>query len=315
MALVQKKDIIPFRVSPMLATLLDRPFHKPNWIYEEKYDGIRILAYKERTRVSLLSRNDKNRTKDFPDIVSAIANLSPGTLLLDGEIVVFDSRRISRFQLLQQGKGPTQYAVFDCLYADGEDLRREKLSVRRNILERLVRPSDRLMVSSKLAEDGMKAFQVAKRKGFEGVVAKNLSSVYAERRSKEWLKVKVNKEQEFVIGGFTAPAGSRWATRISPPTCAGTGFDESTLSSLRRKFQRLIRKDSPFASDIGEKNASFLSPQFVAQVSFTEWTKDGKLRHPVYVGLRDDKEAKEVVPQEGLGEGNSKNIDGRGLAS
>jgi bifunctional non-homologous end joining protein LigD len=326
MALTQKKDIIPFRVSPMLATLADRPFHKPNWIYEEKYDGIRILAYKEGNRVSLLSRNDKNRTKDFPDIVGAIANLGPGTLLLDGEIVVFDFSRISRFQLLQQGKGPTQYAVFDCLYADGEDLRRERLSVRRKILEHLVRPSNRLMVSSKLAEDGMKAFQVAKRKGFEGVVAKNLSSVYVERRSPEWLKVKVNKEEEFVIGGFTAPAGSRQhfgalllgvydGNKLRYVGKVGTGFDESTLSSLRRKFQRLIRKDSPFASDIGEKNATFLSPQFVAQVSFTERTKDGKLRHPVYVGLRDDKEAKEVVPQGGLGEGNSKNIDGRGLAS
>jgi len=124
-------------------------------------------------------------------------------------LLFLDSRRISRFQLLQQRKGPTQYAVFDCLYGDGEDLRREVLSVRRNILERLVKPSDRLMVSSKLAEDGMKAFQVAKRKGFEGVVAKNLFSVYVERRSPEWLKIKVNKEEEFVIGGFTAPAGSR----------------------------------------------------------------------------------------------------------
>jgi len=290
------------------ATLRDRPFHKPNWIYEEKYDGIRILAYKEENRVSLLSRNDKNRTKDFPDIVSAIVNLSPGTLLLDGEIVVFDSRRISRFQLLQQGKGPTQYAVFDCLYVDGQDLRRELLSVRRNILERLVKPSDRLLVSSKLAVDGMRAFQVAKRKGFEGVVAKNLSSVYAERRSPEWLKVKVNQEEEFVIGGFTAPAGSRRhfgalllgvydGNKLRYVGKVGTGFEESTLSSLRRKFQRLNRKDSPFASDIGEKNATFLPPRFVAQVSFTEWTQDGKLRHPVYVGLRDDKEAKEVVRQ------------------
>ena len=309
MVLTHRKDIIPFRISPMLATLVDWPFHKPNWIYEEKYDGIRILAYKEAGRVRLLSRNDKDRTKNFPNIVGAIANLSPDTLLLDGEIVVFDSKRVSRFQLLQQGKGLPEYAAFDCLYADGQDLRPEVLSVRRNMLERLVTPSDRLMVSTKLAEDGIKAFQVAKRKGFEGVVAKNLSAAYVERRSREWLKVKVNKEEEFVIGGFTAPAGSRQhfgglllgvydENKLRYVGKVGTGFDESTLSSLRRKFQRLIRKDSPFASEICEKNATFLSPQLVAQVSFTEWTKDGKLRHPVYLGLRDDKKAREVVRQE-----------------
>lgn len=307
-ALAQRRDTIPFRVSPMLATLVDRPFHKPNWIYVEKYDGIRILAYKEGSQVSLLSRNDKNRTKDF-HIVGAIANLTPDTLLLDGEIVVFDSRRISRFQLLQRGEGPTQYAVFDCLYADGEDHRRKMLSVRRNLLERFVTPSDRLMISAKLAEDGLKAFELAKRKGFEGLVAKNLSAVYVERRSSEWLKVKVNKEEEFVIAGFTVPAGSRHhigalllgvydGNKLRYVGKVGTGFDESTLSSLRRKFQRLIREDSPFASDVGEKTATFLSPRLVAQVSFTEFTKDGKLRHPVYLGLRDDKEAREVVRQE-----------------
>jgi bifunctional non-homologous end joining protein LigD len=308
-ALAQRRDTIPFRVSPMLGTLVDRPFHKPNWIYEEKYDGIRILAYKEGSQVSLFSRNDKKRTKDFPDIVGAIANLAPHTLLLDGEIVVFDSRRISRFQLLQQGKGPTRYAVFDCLYANGEDHRRKMLSLRRNLLERFVTPSDRLMISAKLAEDGVKAFELAKRKGFEGVVAKNLSAVYVERRSSEWLKVKVNKEEEFVIAGFTAPTGSRQhigalllgvydGNKLRYVGKVGTGFGEDTLLSLRRKFQRLIRKDSPFASDVGQKAATFLSPQLVAQVSFTEWTKDGKLRHPVYLGLRDDKAAREVVRQE-----------------
>ncbi len=256
-------------------------------VRRDKHSG---RSYKEAGRVRLLSRNDKDRTKNFPNIVGAIANLSPDTLLLDGEIVVFDSKRVSRFQLLQQGKGLPEYAAFDCLYADGQDLRPEVLSVRRNMLERLVTPSDRLMVSTKLAEDG-------------------LSAAYVERRSRERLKVKVNKEEEFVIGGFTAPAGSRQhfgglllgvyhENKLRYVGKVGTGFDESTLSSLRREFQRLIRKDSPFASEIREKNATFLSPQLVAQVSFTEWTKDGKLRHPVYLGLRDDKKAREVVRQE-----------------
>lgn len=305
----KKTDTVPFRVSPMLATLVDTPFSKPNWVFEEKYDGIRILAYKEGSKVSLISRNAVNRTPHYPEIASAIGKLEPRTLLLDGEVVAFDEKNVSRFQLLQQGKGRTQYAVFDCLYANGQDYRKDALSTRRTALEKAVKPFDPILLSTRLSPDGVKAFQIAKRRGFEGVIGKDLSSPYIEKRSTDWLKVKVHHESEFVVGGFTEPTGSRQhfgalllgvysGNKLQYAGKVGTGFDENILASLYRKFQPLIRNRSPFDSEVGERDATFLSPQLVAQVSFTEWTRDGKLRHPVYLGLRDDKAAKEVIRQE-----------------
>src|SRR5262249_23728357 len=151
----------------------------------------------------LLSRNAKDRTTDFQRIATAIAALTPRTLLLDGEAVVVDRRGVSRFQLLQQKAGDAVLAVFDCLYCDGQDLRREPLSARRVVMERALGRSDVLLASRRLASDGLRAYREARRRGFEGVVAKDASSPYAERRSTSWLKVKVRQEDEFVIGGFT----------------------------------------------------------------------------------------------------------------
>jgi bifunctional non-homologous end joining protein LigD len=290
----------------MLATLVDAPFTKPDWVFEEKYDGVRILAYKEGSRVSLISRNAIDRTERFPEIAAAIQKLKADTLCLDGEVVVFDAKSVSRFQLLQQGKGRPKYATFDCLYASGRDLRREALAMRRTALEGFVTASGPLLLAARLAPDGIKAFQIASKRGLEGVIGKNQRSAYVQGRSKEWLKVKVHHEDEFVIGGFTPPAGSRKyfgalllgayvGDKLQYVGKVGTGFDEKTLADLHRKFQKLIRSKSPFASDVKEREATFLSPKLVAQVSFTEWTKDGKLRHPVFLGLRDDKEAQEVV--------------------
>ena len=200
---------IPFRVSPMLATLVDSPFTRAGWVFEEKYDGVRILAYKEGLRVTLLSRNAIDRTARYPAIATAVSRLKPQTLCLDGEVVVFDHKKTSRFQLLQQGHGPPRFAIFDCLYVDGRDLRTESLSVRRGCLERSVTPSSPLLLSARLADDGIQAFKIASRRGLEGIVGKHLIAGYVERRSTEWLKVKVHREEEFVIGGFTQPTGSR----------------------------------------------------------------------------------------------------------
>jgi bifunctional non-homologous end joining protein LigD len=302
-------NTVPFRVVPMLATLIDDPFNRPNWVFEEKYDGVRILAYKEGARVTLMSRNAIDRTARYPEIAAAVAKLRPKTLCIDGEVVVFDSRRISRFQLLQQGKGRAQYAVFDCLYAANSDLRKQALVERRAALERYVEPSAHLLLSARLAADGVKAFQLASKRGLEGVVCKNLASPYIEKRSREWLKVKAHQEDEFVIGGFTKGTGARQhfgalllgvysKGRLCYVGKVGTGFDDSSLESLRRKFQGLIRVKSPFASNVRERDATFLSPRLVAQLSFTEWTAEGKLRHPVYLGLRDDKNPKDVVRRE-----------------
>jgi bifunctional non-homologous end joining protein LigD len=292
----------------MLATLVDQPFHQENWVYEEKYDGVRMLAYKEGGKVTLMSRNDVQRNARYPEIGKAVAGLTAKTLLLDGEIVVFDTKKVSRFQMLQQGLGEPQYAIFDCLFKDGTDLRNLPLAERRIVLESSVERTKLLSLSSRVAENGLKAFQIAKQRGFEGIVAKNLASVYVSRRSPEWLKVKVNQEEEFVIGGFTDPAGVRQhfgalllgaydGKSLKYMGKVGTGFDEQTLATLRRKFHKLERAKSPFAGEVRERGAHFLSPKLVAQVSFTERTKDGKLRHPVYLGLRDDKSAREVALQ------------------
>jgi bifunctional non-homologous end joining protein LigD len=290
----------------MLATLVDEPFHLPGWIYEEKYDGYRILAYKEGKTVTLLSRNAKDRTETFADVAKAVATLPDRTLLLDGEVVAFDKRLVSRFQLLQQGEVPTVYAVFDCLYRTGRDLRSETLPNRRIALEKAIGDTQRLFPSRRLADNGLEAYRVARKKGFEGLVAKDASAPYSEGRSRRWLKVKVHQEEEFVIGGFTAPAGARnyfgallvgayrgkdlvYAGRV------GTGFTEKTLADLHARFKPLIQKTSPFANLQREKNATWIAPKLVAQVAFHEWTSDEKLRQPVFLGLRDDKALREVL--------------------
>jgi bifunctional non-homologous end joining protein LigD len=193
----------------MLATLVPESFDRPGWAYEEKYDADRILAYKEDNRVRLLSRNEKDRADKFPRIAAAIRALKPVTLLLDGEVVIFDRKGISRFQLLQQNRGDPVYAIFDCLFHEGKDLRREPLSTRRAVMERSIRLSKLLLPSRRLATNGLHAFRIAQRRGYEGLVAKDLSSPYVEVRSTKWLKVKVHQEDEFVIAGFTRAAGSR----------------------------------------------------------------------------------------------------------
>src|SRR5437879_5525399 len=308
MARPDSRTKIPFRVSPMLATLVPNPFHKPNWVYEEKYDGIRILAYKEGQEISLITRNDVNRASDFPKIATAISGLKTSTLLLDGEVAIFDERGVSRFQLLQRRSGDAKYALFDCLFVNGRDLRSAPLSVRRENLESAVKFGNVLLLSARLAENGFEAFRMAQRRGFEGVVAKDASSPYVEGRSRYWLKVKVQQEEEFIIGGYTPPAGSRKYFGalllgayehgvLGQVGKVGTGYDEKTLRFLFHKFQSLKRKEPAFVPPPRIKNATFLSPQLVAQISFTEWTRDRKLRHAVFLGLREDKSPKEVVLQ------------------
>jgi bifunctional non-homologous end joining protein LigD len=308
----------------MLATRVREPFHKPGWVYEEKYDGYRILAYKEGSRVRLYSRNAIDSTGRFFEIASAMSALRPSTLLLDGEVSVFDREGVSRFQLLQNlGAGKSVFAVFDCLYKDGQDLRRRPLSERRVALEESL-ASNKLqnktrnkatknkaglnqviVPSSRLASDGLEAYRLATQRKFEGLVAKDLSSPYVEGRSRFWLKVKVDQEDEFVIGGFTEPSGSRShfgalllgaydRGKLRYVGKVGTGFNEQSLGMLFKKFRPLIRQQSPFVDPPRDRDVTFLSPQLVAQISYQEWTADKKLRQPVFLGLRDDKSAQEV---------------------
>lgn len=305
------KDRIPFRATPMLATLVRKPFHKAGWIYEEKYDGYRILAYKEGDRVTLLSRNGNDRTATYAPVVRAIQRLRMRTLLLDGEVMAFDSKKISRFQLLQGGSTATTYAVFDCLYSSGRDLRQEPLQIRRLAAESAIGKVEGLMISRRLASDGLEAFQTAKKRGYEGLVAKDLSSPYVEGRSSKWLKVKVHQEEEMVIGGFTKPEGSRGYFgalllgayedgKLRYAGKVGTGFNEDTLASLYWKFKPLVQSRPAFVDPPRERDVTYLRPKLVAQISFQEWTADRKLRQPVFLGLRDDKSPEEVqLPAKG----------------
>ncbi|HXU88778.1 MAG TPA: non-homologous end-joining DNA ligase [Methylomirabilota bacterium] len=297
----------PAGVRPMLATLVEAPFHERGWVYEEKYDGIRIVATKNGARVRLTTRNLIDRTAAFPHIASAIARLPAATLVLDGEIVIFDAAGVSRFQLFgaDTPRKPV-YVVFDLLFARGHDLRRRPLTERRAALQKEVAPAGPLRLARRLAADGFAAFEAARERGLEGIVAKDGTSVYETgKRSMAWRKVKVRAEEEFVVGGYTAPAGARThfgailvgafdGDRLRYAGKVGTGFTAATLGDLARRFRALVRPTPPFVDPPRERAVTWLDPQLVAQVGFMERTGDGRLRHPVFLGLRGDKSADEV---------------------
>lgn len=293
----------------MLATLVKQPFDKPGWIYEEKYDGYRILAYKEGSRVTLLSRNANDRSLIFSAVAKAVAKLRHRTLLLDGEVVAFDSKLVSRFQLLQDLKSEPSYAVFDCLYKEGRDLRKAPLLERREALEQVIGKGHpkrgRIFLAARLASNGLEAFEMAKRKGYEGLVAKDSSAPYGGGRSKYWLKVKAHQEDEFLIVGYTKPAGARKhfgallvaafrGGELRYAGKVGTGFDQKTLARLYRMFQPLVREKPPVIDPPRERDVTYLAPRLVAEIAYAELTADRKLRQPVFLGLRDDKRPQEV---------------------
>lgn len=299
----------------MLATLVRKPFHTPGWVYEEKYDGYRILAYKEGERVQLLSRNAKDRTATFSKIADALSGLPAKTVLLDGEAVAFDRHNISRFQLLQNLKSEPHYAVFDCLYCDGRDLRAQSLTARRAALEKLIPETagKRALIfpAARLAPNGLDAYRVAQRKRYEGVIAKDASAPYIEGRSNKWLKFKVHQEDEFLVVGYTAPAGSRQhfgalllgaynRGKLQYVGKVGTGFSQQSLATLVKKFQPLTLGKPSVEHPPREKNVTYLAPRLVAQIAFEEWTNDRKLRQPVFLGLRDDKRPEEVTMPEAV---------------
>jgi bifunctional non-homologous end joining protein LigD len=301
---------IPFRVSPMLATLVREPFHRHDWVFEEKYDGVRLLAYKEGNRVKLITRNNIDRSARFPHIAEAIRKLRHVTLLLDGEVVVFDRKHVSRFQLLQNNTETSVYAAFDCLYVEGNDLRQEPLSKRRAAMEDAIGSNRLILPSRSLAPNGLTAYRIAQRKGIEGVLAKDLSSTYLSGRSKSWLKIKVHQQDEFVIVGFTQPTGSRKhlgalllgayrGKQLYFTGKVGTGFNEQSLAMLAQKLRPLILKGGAaarggLANPPRGAGVTYVQPRLVAQISYHEWTADQKLRQPVFLGLRDDKNPKDV---------------------
>ncbi len=296
----------------MLATLSKELVAGPEWVFEEKYDGIRAVAYRDGDRVRLLSRTGQDLTAGFASVVEALRQLPDSDVVLDGELVVFDPQGVSRFQLLQRrGVDPrtrTVYAVFDCLRSQGRDLLRRPLEERRKRLAELIPArSGPLMISRRLPRNGERALAIAREKGWEGVIAKIATSPYEPAlRSRAWLKLKVRGESEFVIGGHTPPQGSRAEFgallvglydngRLRYTGKVGTGYTQETLRDLGAKLKRLRTDESPFDPPPPIPGALWVKPRLVAQIAYAEWTADGKLRQPAFLGLRTDKRPEECT--------------------
>lgn len=280
-------EMMPEWLEPMAATLTQERFSGPEWLFERKFDGIRLLAYKRGRDVQLLSRN--RLPQQLPALSDAIARLPVDNAILDGEMT-WDGR---------------SYYVFDILWLDGRDVTSRPIEERRALLERLplkapLRPVELL--------DGDKPWEQACREGWEGVIAKRRGSPYEHRRSKHWLKMKCEASQELVVGGFTDPQGARvglgallvgyfegnefvFAGKV------GTGFDTKLLLDLRRRFDKIEQARPPFTKGTGlpKIRVHWVRPEVVVQVSFIEWTVHGKLRHPRLIGVRFDKNAREVT--------------------
>ena len=296
----------------MLATLSKEPVTGPEWVYEEKYDGIRAVAYRDGDRVRLLSRTGQDLTAGFSSVADAVRDLPDRDTVLDGELVVFDAKGVSRFQLLQRrGIDPRTrpvYAVFDCLRSEGRDVLRRPLEERRGrLLELVPRRAGPLMPSRRLPRGGAKALATARDKGWEGVIAKLAGSPYEPGvRSRAWLKIKVRGESEFVIGGYTPPQGSRAEFgallvglydrgKLRYTGKVGTGYTQETLRDLGAKLKLLRTDKSPFDPLPPIRDALWVKPRLVAQIAYAEWTADGKLRQPAFLGLRTDKRPEEVT--------------------
>ena len=295
----------------MLATLSKDVVTGPEWVFEEKYDGIRAIAERRGDRVTLRSRTGQDLTAGFAPVVDAIRALPSTDVVLDGELVVFDRERVSRFQLLQRrgvdARTRPVYVVFDVLRLDGHDLTRRPLDERRDLLVRLLpRRAAVLMPSRRLDMGGVKALATARERGWEGVIAKLRDSRYeAGARSTAWRKVKVRGESEFVIGGYTPPQGSRSVLgallvgmydgpRLRYSGKVGSGYTHDTLRELDAKLRPLRTEEAPFEPAPRLRDVTWVRPALVAQIAYAEWTADGKLRQPSFLGLRTDKAPREV---------------------
>jgi bifunctional non-homologous end joining protein LigD len=300
----------------MKAVLAEEPFTDPEWVFERKLDGIRCGALRERGRVRLISRSGQTLNNAYPELVEAL-EASDFDLLADGEIVAFESGRTS-FERLQQrmqihdpavarqSRVAVYYYLFDLLELEGHDLRSLPLLERKAQLRRAVEFRGRLRLTGYRRGAGEDEFRKACQRGWEGLIAKRVASRYVSSRSRDWLKVKCSHAQELVIGGWTEPKGSRqrlgailvgyWdRDRFRYAGKVGTGFDHATLDRLGDELERRERAAPPFSDRDLPRRARWAEPELVAQIAFTEWTRDGRLRHPRYQGLRDDKPAREVV--------------------
>jgi len=318
----------PRFIEPMKAKLMEKPPTTGDWIYELKFDGIRLIASKDDQKVSLFSRNQNDLSARFPEIVDAVENLSADECVVDGEVVALDKEGRSSFQLLQaremeERKSPLYFYAFDLLQLDGKGLVSLPLEARKNLLEKLCAGigDPRIRYSGAIGGDANQLLKEVQRRGLEGIIGKLRNSVYEPgRRSGAWIKLKCVNEQEFVIGGYTPPQGARkhfgailvgyYKDRdLVFAGKAGTGFTTKSLTALHKKFRGEERADCQFIDLPSKQNGQWvlgitpsmmkkihwINPRFVAEIKFAEWTRDGKLRAPVFMGLREDKKPGEVV--------------------
>ena len=323
---------MPTVIHPMLATPTGKAFDDPDWLFEIKWDGYRAIAFIEDGRVRLVSRNQNDLTAQFPELGSLPQFVKAQRAILDGEIVALDEEGRPSFSLMQQRTGfqpgkrrsPRRegirvvYYAFDLLYLDGVDLRHVALEQRKQLLQDRIENSEVIHFSDHYAEKGLELFEAARRRELEGIVAKKRSGSYEEKRSRNWLKIKITQRQECVIGGYTPPEGSREYFgalvlglydshgRLIHVGQVGTGFDQKALKQVFALLQPLKTKQNPFYGEIGGlRKVHFVRPELVAEIKFAEWTHETaeggvKLRAPVFMGLRADKSAEECRLEEAV---------------
>jgi len=316
---------MPAAIHPMLATPVDRPFDDPEWLFEVKWDGYRAVAFIEDDKVRLVSRNQNDLTAEFPELQALPEAIQAKTAIVDGEVVALDETGRASFSLMQQrtgfrsggrrvGRRPgisIVYYAFDLLYVDGYDLRRVPLEERKQALAKVLATSDLVRLSEHFPGRGLALFEAAKQQGLEGILAKRRSSLYEEnRRTGEWRKIKITQTIDCVIGGYTDPEGSReyfgalvlglydQKGRLVHVGQAGTGFNQATLKEIWQVLHKLEIKKSPFDGPVEAAHVHWVKPRRVAEIKFTEWTHETqegglKLRAPVFMRLRDDKDPKD----------------------
>ena len=313
---------MPHAIHPMLATLIDAPFDDPEWLYEVKWDGYRAVAFVKDGKVRLASRNQNDLTAAYPELDVIPGTIQARTAILDGEIVALDQQGRSSFGLMQQRTGvgeggrrirrtrddiPIAYYVFDLLYLDGYDLMNAECEQRKELLNSVLAPTGLVRYSEHYIGSGTQLFEAAARLGLEGIVAKRRKSSYVPKRSRDWLKIKIVRSQECVIGGFTDPHGSREnfgsvvlglydnQGRLIHVGHAGSGFTEQSHEELWQRLEKLKTGKSPFFGKVeSTRPMHWVKPRLVAEIKFTEWTHEGesgtvKMRAPVFLGLRFDK--------------------------
>ena len=312
-------------VHPMLATSVEKPFDDPGWLFEIKWDGYRAVSFMQDGKARLVSRNQNDLTGEFPELHELSKSITAKNAVLDGEIVVLDEHGRASFSLMQQRTGIRKggrrtgarhelqivYYLFDVIYLDGYDLRLVALEQRKQVLSQIIAPSEPVRYSDHFPE-GLALFEVAKQKGLEGILAKKRASHYEERRSREWLKIKLTQTVDCVIGGYTDPEGSRQyfgsivlglydeKGRLIHVGQAGTGFNQAMLKEIWQLLKALETNRSAFYGDVDAAHVHWVKPELVAEIKFTEWTHESaeggmKLRAPVFLGLREDKDPKECT--------------------